>query len=403
MAAAQRTFKWAIGAGALFLVAALVWWLVAVPALVKYPTDLDVTPQYAGTFRLFVNPATAAPLASPQELPLTIERHLEADGSESGASRVVVKETITQKAGSVLSAVEHNAYVMDRRSMENVADGRAYAFAPQNAVDRSGSYRLQLPMGTDRDEKYQVYKNETGASYPLVGDAEDATRKVEGLTLSNFNASAKEVPLSPAYLAGLRKLVPLPTEVTFEQLKPQLAAAGIDFDKTLAGVVAVMSPEDRAALLGAMAKPLKMQYLSSFEGTVAVEPRTGTEVDVVAISETISAKPVIENFDQLQGLLTKYIAQPAVQAAVPALTTLASAPASPLFQYDYAQTAPSVADIAGEAKDMRNQIVLAERWVPLSLLVVGLLALLLAGRARMRGSRLKMRLPSGAPSRPQHA
>jgi hypothetical protein len=108
---------------------------------------------------------------------------------------------------------------------------------------------------------------ETGASYSLVGDAEDPTRKVEGLTLSNFNVSAKEVPLSPAYLAGLRKLVPLPTEVTFEQPKPQLAAAGI----------------------------------------------------------------------------------------------------------------------------------------PISLLVVGLLALLLAGGARMRGSRLMMRLPSGAPSRPQHA
>lgn len=405
MAAARRTFKLAIGGGALFVVAALLWWLVAVPALVKYPSDLDVTPRYEGTLSLFVNPANGGSLATPQKLPLTIERHLEAQGDETGASRVVVKETITQKAGTVLSAVEHNSYVMDRRSMENVADPRAYAFAPQNVVDRSGAYRLQLPMGTDGDGKYQVYKNETGASYPLIGDAKDATTEVEGLTLSNFNASAKDVPLSAAYLAGLRKILPLPTEVTFEQLKPQLAAAGIDFDKTLAGVVAVMSAEDRAALLGAMAKPLKMQYLSSFEGRVAVEPRTGTEVDIVGITETISARPVIENFDQLQGLLTKYISEPAIQAAVPALTTLASAPASPLFKYDYTQTAASVADIAAEAKDMQGQIALAERWVPISLLVVGLLALLLAGVSRIKVSRLQVKLPSGSgtPSRPKTA
>jgi hypothetical protein len=44
--------------------------------LVKYPTDLDVTPRYDGSFTLFVDPTTAAPLAAPRELPVEIERRL---------------------------------------------------------------------------------------------------------------------------------------------------------------------------------------------------------------------------------------------------------------------------------------------------------------------------------------
>ena len=50
-----------------FAAMALLWTAFAVPALVKYPTDLDVTPRYEGTFTLFVDPTTAAPLATPHQ------------------------------------------------------------------------------------------------------------------------------------------------------------------------------------------------------------------------------------------------------------------------------------------------------------------------------------------------
>ena len=78
-------------------------------------------------FTLFVDPETAA-LATPVELPLDIERHIRSLGDESGSSRVVVEETITQKAGDIVAATQTNVYVMDRRTLQNVADDRAYAF-----------------------------------------------------------------------------------------------------------------------------------------------------------------------------------------------------------------------------------------------------------------------------------
>src|SRR5690606_38503223 len=141
-----------------FTALALAWMVGAVPALVKYPTDLDVSPAYDGTFRAFVD-TSAAPLEDPLEWPLMIDRRIEAVDEESGASRVLVRETIEQRAGPILDTTQRNAYVMDRSSLENVSDERAFAFDEANVVDRSGAFRLNLPFDTDRDETYRVYKN----------------------------------------------------------------------------------------------------------------------------------------------------------------------------------------------------------------------------------------------------
>ena len=62
---------------------------------------------------------------------------------------MVVKETIAQKAGSLVDTTQTNVYVMDRTTLENLADDRAYAFDPENVVDRAGAYRLNLPFDTD--------------------------------------------------------------------------------------------------------------------------------------------------------------------------------------------------------------------------------------------------------------
>ena len=51
--------------GAIVLIGSFVWRSAVVPALVRYPTDLDVTPQYAGTVTLYIDPSTHLPLSEP--------------------------------------------------------------------------------------------------------------------------------------------------------------------------------------------------------------------------------------------------------------------------------------------------------------------------------------------------
>ena len=167
----------------------------AVPALVKYPTDLDVTPRYEGVFTLFVDPATAAPLATPRQVPLDIERHIRSLGDESGASRVVVEETITQRAGDIFDTTQTNVYVMDRRTLQNVADDRAYAFDPSNVVDRSGAYRLNLPFDTSSGfDLRDLQERDRHDLRDARADTTTPTTDEAGLHLHNFTASATEVP-----------------------------------------------------------------------------------------------------------------------------------------------------------------------------------------------------------------
>jgi Porin PorA len=358
-----RTALWVAGGLA---AATLAWMVVGVPTLVKYPTDLDVSPQYEGTFSLLVDPLTAAPLAEPVVMPLTVDRRIEAIEDESGSSRVVARETIHQVAGELLDVTQTNQYVMDRSSIENVADDRAFAFDPANVVDRSGSYRLNLPFDTSQSETYDMYKNEIDDTYGLVGDTETPTTDLEGLHLSNFVASVDEARLSDAYLTELNKTVPLPDTMTLDQMKPQLLAAGIDVDALVTALTPVLTPEDAATLSSFAADPIPIEYVMSFDGQAAVEPVTGAEVRV-SVSESVGASPVLTSLPALQDVLSHYPGVPEAVTASAALDDLAAAPASPLFEYSYEQTPASVADVADTVTDMRRQVLLAKVWLPLAL------------------------------------
>jgi hypothetical protein len=385
-----------------FALAALAWMLIGVPTFVKYPTDLDASPRYEGSFRAFVD-FSMAPLAEPMVLPLTVDRHIEAVGDESGSSRVLVRETIDQKAGDLVDTTQTNEYVMDRSTIENVSDDRAYSFDPANTVDRSGAYRLNLPFDTSRDETYTIYKNEIDDTYVLRPDTANPTSQVEGLELSNFTASVDEAPLSDAYLGELNDVVELPDTATLDQLKPQLLRAGIDVDALVAALTPVLTPEDAATLNAFAIEPIPLEYVLSFDGTAAVEPVTGAEVKV-ASSETVGARPVLTGLPTLKGVLSHYPDVREAATASAALDELATAPATQLFRFDYEQTPASVADIADQARSLRRQVLAAQVWLPLALaagaavsLVVGL------GVALRRGRTSPSRSTAGSPAGPRPA
>jgi hypothetical protein len=363
---------------AVFVAGALSWSAFAVPMLVKYPTDLDVTPRYRGTFTLFVDPTTTAVLTQPRHVPLDIKRHIRSINDESSASRVVVEETISQRAGDVFAATQKNVYVMDRRTLENVADERAYAFDPSNVVDRSGAYRLNLPFDTSPDSIYKIYKNEIGTTYETREDTAAPTSDEAGLRLHNFRASATEVPLDDAYLAELNQIVALPESLTLDQLKPQLEAAGLDVDAVLFALAPAITADDLAVLSQIAARPIPLQYVLSVDGTARVETTTGAEVDVAA-TEAVGAKPAPTDMAQLQALFARYPDVPEALAAGEALAALSAAPATKLFEYRYEQTPASVANIADEVRSQRQKIRLAELYVPTGLSAAAVLITAVGG------------------------
>src|SRR4051794_10534855 len=147
----------AFGAG--LLVLALLWALIAPGQLVKYPSDLDKTAIAKGTVTLYFDPATGAPGATPQTLPLTIHRNLKIVGSTG--SQATLQETSTEQIGPLAPEKLLQRYVIDRTSLKNLADPAAYAYAPANATNRSPAYSINLPFSTG-DGPYPIWKNETG-------------------------------------------------------------------------------------------------------------------------------------------------------------------------------------------------------------------------------------------------
>jgi hypothetical protein len=285
---------------------------------------------------------------------------------------------------------------MDRRTIANVADDRAYAFTPDNVVDRSGSYRIHLPFDTDPDGTYSIYDNDLATTYDMVGT--NQTRETEGLSLVRMAGEMDATRVDDAYLAALGELVPLPQEMTLDELEPHLLQAGIDVDALVAALLPALSAEDAQTLVGLATDPIPLEYTLAFTGEIDVEPDTGSQVDVVAVHETLGVRPQPGAADELQALLERYPQVPAATDAAAAIGRLGAEPL-PVFEYDYAQTPESVAEIAADVKDQRRALALAERWIPAGLLAAGVVLLLVglfAWRRRPRSPGIPAAIDAGS-------
>jgi hypothetical protein len=370
--------------GVLLFIGSFVWRAVAVPALVRFPTDLDVTPEYTGSVTLYIDPATHLPLAEPKKYDLHVVRNLEADGEESSKDLVVIDETLHLTAAGLFDFDQQNQYVMDRRSMENVKDPRSWAFTPDNVVDRSPNYRLNFPFDT-KSQPYPVYKNEIATSYEARPTGK--TTEIEGVTAKDFEAdSGGAKPVTAAYLASLDQAVKLPRSLSLDELKPILASAGFDVDASLPGLLGALSPEDAATVAQLATGSIDLAYQLEFTGTDSVDTYTGAPMEIRDVTETLTARPTGDAVTTLQSILEKYPDNTEAKAGLGAIKSLDENPIA-VFENSYSQTPASVRDIAGDVKHQRDQRRLAEKTLPLLLLIIG--AVLAIGGALLawRGGR----------------
>jgi hypothetical protein len=364
------------GLGGVLLLAAFGWQRVAVPALVKFPTDVDQRPRYEGTFTLFVDPATAAPLVEPTTAALGVDRHVEALSDESDSSRVVVRETITFDVEGLASATQVHQYVMNRRSNVNVADDRAWAFEETNVLDRSDAYWVALPTDIDSTSTVPLFKDEVGGRFTATGESE--TEVVADLDLVAVATAPTTMPLTDSYLRSLDAAIPLPRALGFEALKPSLIAAGVPVDEAMEALLQVATPEELATLSELIAQPIPLEYVVTFGGTIFADPRTGAIVDVKSIVDRIGVRPAAEALPPLLTVLERHGDEAAIGAAIDGLDRLATEPL-PVFEYRYAQTAGSAQEIARWVSDQHDRIDLAERTIPLTLVAIGSLAVVIGG------------------------
>ena len=99
--------------------------------------------------------------------------------------------------------------MMNRRSMQNVKDDRAWAFDPANIVDRSPDYRMNFPLDNKPRPTPSTQRDRQPPTTPTRSPA-SPTGNDRGLDVHNFVADYGYRPASEAYLAALDKALPAP-------------------------------------------------------------------------------------------------------------------------------------------------------------------------------------------------
>jgi hypothetical protein len=381
----RKLSKILIGGGALLLAIALLWTPLVVPRLVKLPADVDRTDRYAGTFVTFLDAATGETLATPIEEPLTVDRHVATVPGETGAGVTLLEETATVRMGD-RTVVQQSRYAVDRRTMENVADDRAWTFEPGNVVDRSGTYYVTLPMGLDSSgETFRIWKPEAGTSYQVTS-TEPATGTAGGASVVNLRGNIPTpLPVADYELANLQAQG-LPMALTPEQSAARLAAAGIDTNALAPILAQVLTPEELAGVAAAMAEPVPLQYFVYGHGLLAAEHRTGGLVALSDIVDGVSVQPDLSGIEPTLTALRPHTDVPEVAALVTALEGMAAAAPQPVYELRYTQTPASVDAAGAYAADQSDKVLLATRTLPRSAATAGVL-LLVVGTVLFRRTR----------------
>jgi hypothetical protein len=358
--------------GVVLLIGAALWLLIAPGQLVKYPSDVDKTVAATGTMKLFMDPATGAPLAQPRTLQLSIQRHLRVVASTS--SQATVQETSTERAAPLPALQLQQRYVIDRRSMKDVPSSAAYAYTPSNSVDRSPAYSINLPLDSGSGP-YNVWKNEAGRAYPFRRSGDSVER--DGVTLVPYTGTLENAPATPAYVEQLASQG-IPKQLSLAQLTPMLKQQGVDPSALADVVLPVLSRSDRAEVQQLLAKPIPLSYRVSVNTRLLVEPGTGTIVSLDRIGQTFSATA---NVSGLAGVVTvlsssRYAGSKVVQGVLAALQKLTTPSPVKVFEVSYGQTPASVADIAAYAKDKASGKTMVESTIPLIAALAGAAALI---------------------------
>jgi hypothetical protein len=368
-----------LAVGLVLLVASALWRPVAIPQLVRFPSHVDESTHYAGTFTLFVDQATGQVLADPITLPLEIDRRVRTLPG-SGAHTAVVEEAVSYRIADMVQQERHH-YVIDRRSMQHRDDGRSWSFSPGNRIDDAGSYRVTLPMGTTADDRYRIWENEPGRSFWMVGDPDRARVRQNGLALIGFQEVWHGVPVAPYYREELRKQG-LAVELTLPLLGARLAADGVDVESALDA----LPPADASIVAAARQTRLPLRFFRDNDGHALVEPRTGAIIDLVYSEEAITATVDLAPLRELRTALGRQPASPEATALAGALDAVERAAPTPVYSLRYEETAASVADAAQRTKNDLRKLDLVERYVPGGLVALSfvLLAVVAVDRWRRR-------------------
>jgi hypothetical protein len=178
-----------------------------------------------------------------------------------------------------------------------------------------------------------------------------------------------------------------PGSITPAELQPRLQALGVNVPATLATLLPLLTPAQRALVSQVLSAPVPLEYTYFYRGIVDVEPRTGIMVRVDTTAEGLKVAPSLAGVDRLRPLLQQHMNVPAAASLSNALDRLVAAGPQMAVDYNWIQTPASSQHLANLAESQIHKINLVDA-VPWVLGVIGavLVALGLVLRRRAGGT-----------------
>lgn len=394
--------------GVVLVAGAVVWRLVAPSFLVKYPpSDFNSKAPAAhatGRFTLFLlpnplppqTPQTYTPAPTGLAFNLDIQRALHS--VSNNGSNATIGEDDNNTIGPFPKQDFKQQYVMDRTSLKSVQSNQSWAYAPQNVVNRAPNYTVNLPFDTG-DGPYDIWKNETGSAYSFSKQGEST---VNGTTVFNFHGSLTNAPVQDYYIDQL-KAAGVAKQYTVTQLTPVLKAQGIDVTALSAALLPVLNAADRATIIDLTAKPIPMNYTLDVDTHIQVEPTTGAIVNLQRINQTLYVRPDPNALTPLKQILDAHQNVAAAKAALTALNKINTGPPIKVLNLDYGQLPDSVTQVVNYANTQADKIDLVKKWIPLGLLVLGVILVIIGVVLRLVSRRRGRATPTGGAPEPATA
>lgn len=292
--------------GIALLLFAILWWVLAVKRLVRYPSGVDLSvvakvsvERLAGTHGLLkYDPA--------QKAEIELESSLAAVDDEYTSGTAVVAELAKGGAGDLPGGInldDDNTYVMDRGDCINKSSRLSKSSG--SAVDRAGSWSVNFPLGTGK-KGYNLFNNDAASSFAVSFVREDTVNRVK---VYLFAGSARHRPMVD-YRA---RAMGLPDSTTYGAIKKELAEGGIPIDAMIRAASGSLTEQEKEIIDSFPEDlPVGLDYTVKSNWEAAVEPVTGTIVDVRRDETSIFVNTDVKTLLPLFEILASHAEDPLV-------------------------------------------------------------------------------------------
>lgn len=380
--------------GIVLIVVAIVWWVALAPSLTKLPSDIDTPMDFEGTLTQYMDSATGQSLPAGQEvaIPFTVLRTFASVPDQSTSSVAVCQDTIAMTVGGQERPAQVTQYALDRKTRTCVESDDNWAYSPKIVLnDRVGHYGPLFPGGVKVGDSLSAFFNDVNTAFDVKVVEKIDDYNGLGITAMKLDATRPATeyypPIAQAVLGGQG----LPTELTFAQLSAQLKAKGLDLGALMAGLAAVATPEDLQALQAMTQQPIKVIYKQQSGDVIYIEERTGATVGADFDRTTtmeLNTSSLLGGF----AIIGKYgndpTVGPAVAAIMQAAAQLAQIGSTKVFNQSMSIIAASEKNLATQAKDKASLLRLVDLWIPLIILIVGVILLAVGGYLLFRGRKV---------------